>query len=958
MATVDFEREKDFPKMSQKKGLKILSLNINGISGKFGIFNLFLEDLKNQKVSPDIIFISETKLRAIKFPTKFNLLHYKAFHSPRISGRGGGGILMYVHENLRVNQKTQIVNVFEIQFLIVKLLDIDISICGVYRPPTSIFSPLDSFYDEYDLILSKHKKLISVGDFNIDLLRDESLLIEEVLDLNNACILNKVDREFSTRVCKNGDNQISSSIIDHVHTNLQNNHSFCLHIGCNYLSDHNFLLLTVKDVIETKTCSAINKNLTNYTNVSRKLKKLLKDENYSKFDDFHKDLTDIIKSETVCVSINKKFNNKWFNNCLRSLWKEKVKYSKLKYKYPLNTFYAERLKLISKKLVIDIKEAKKKYFSKLLSEHKNNAKKTWEILNDIIGNSKKFKTRSFIKLKIEDEVIEDPVTVINRLNEFFIECGANTSTHKLTHEFEDFQTPNETLEKFSNVNEEEVLRIISSLKNVSMGDDNVPASFLKTNAALLVPIITKFINRAFSEGKFPECLKSARITVLFKSGDSENPSNYRPISLLSIFSKIFETCIKNQLIEHLNTNNIINTRQYGFLAKSSTTAAASCLINDLYCSLNNKKKTALLALDISKAFDCVNHSILNITLSKIGVLDIAKKLIINYLSNRTQCIVKDGIRSQLLTVINGCAQGSILGPLIFLIYINGFLQIKLNGKVRLYADDAAIVYSASNNDNLQQQMIEDLINIESFLSSINLRLNINKTNFMILSLSYAKNQVFNKITFNNNSIVSVQSMKYLGVIIDNNLNWNLHAKNVLKNITPYISVLYTLRHYVEKKSLMMYYYAHIHSRLTYCLPVWQNINNLCRDAIQRAQNKAIKAINFLPPLTPTKDLYDNTFLSFSNHIKYENILFIYKVYMGLTKCDLKLIKNYEITNRTTRQSRNLRVPDFISTRAQSSIFYHGLVMFNSFRTYLSKKNVSLLTNINVIKAEIKRFITS
>ncbi len=194
------------------------------------------------------------------------------------------------------------------------------------------------------------------------------------------------------------------------------------------------------------------------------------------------------------------------------------------------------------------------------------------------------------------------------------------------------------------------------------------------------------------------------------------------------------------------------------------------------------------------------------------------------------------------------------------------------------------------------------------------------------------------------------------LIFDQHLTWKLHVEHVINQISPYVNVLSKIRYYLDKKTLMNFYYAYINSRITYCLPVWQGMGNELKSLIQRAQNKAIKYINFLPVVTPTTQLYDENLLKFTDHLVYENIFFIYKVLSGLMKCDLKLDTNYSCTKRTTRQSNLIKTPHFITTKAQSSIFYRGVVQYNQFIKFLKKNKIAIPSTVGMMKSQIREFV--
>ena len=424
--------------------------------------------------------------------------------------------------------------------------------------------------------------------------------------------------------------------------------------------------------------------------------------------------------------------------------------------------------------------------------------------------------------------------------------------------------------------------------------------------------------------------------------------------ILPTISKVFEIAVKNRLLNHLQTNKLIHPNQYGFMKNSNTTTAASCLVNDIVNGMNRKKKAACIFLDVKKAFDCLNFDILDRRLMEVGVEDKARAVLKNYMSGRKQVVVVDEKRSFESNVVVGAAQGSILGPLLFLIYINDLLFLKLNSIRRLFADDGAFSYEAENYKALYKKMHEDICVIQSFLASLNLEMSIKKTLFMIFRTTNSSSEgLFNKLYFNDTFIEKVDSFKYLGLHIDSRFDWKEHVNQISSKISPYVGILRRIRHCVDTNTLMQIYYSFIHSRLIYCLPVWSHCSMELKMRLQRLQNKAIKLIHFKPHLTPSTELYDEKFLSFLQLCDYEPIFFIYKVSTGLVKCDVDLLTNEQITGRQTRQSSHLRLPQYLMSKSQDSVFYRGLKLFNN---YKSCSKFSHETSLSDIKRSIKRFV--
>jgi Reverse transcriptase (RNA-dependent DNA polymerase) len=939
----------------------VLCLNARSIVNKFSLLELYLfTDLGEKKVWPNVIFVSETHLQSTSHFSSYDLVGYKAFHFPRPS-REGGGISFYIKNDLsQFVSDVERIAVREIQFLLIKLSHNNITLCGVYRPPTNAnFSILEEFFDNYELIASRNR-IIFCGDFNINLLDPTlGIFFTTLATANGLSILNPIDSSYPTRNFSG-----STSIIDHVHTNLQL--PFKFQINDCIFSDHNAIFFSFpQNALSTNEDQRVFKTYTNYENVSRVLRGKIIATNFTNYDDFHVELVRAIEHETKSVLTNPstKANKPWFNGSHARLWKLKRHYYRLSQKFPLNNFFKLKFKNFSHHLIVKLREAKKKYFNTLYSKNANDSRKIWQITNELINNGKKAQEKALI-LKINDSIVIDKKIICNHLVNHFCEVGTNLSfiNQPFTHEFSNRQEISETLSAFSQINTEEITILIKKLdKNVSRGIDNVPAKFLKDNIDFFTPLLTKFINTAFEDGNFPDSLKCARITAIYKGqGEETNVNNFRPISVLPAISKIFEKSIKTRLVEHLNKNKIINVKQYGFIEKSNTTTAASCLANAIHSTLNSNNKCAVLFLDIVKAFDCVSFEVLRKTLINIGVTNKALNLLTNYFENRKQTVCIQNEKSDECLVTSGCAQGSILGPTIFLIYINDIMNLKLNGDVRCFADDGSIHYSAPSYEELKKQMEEDLRDITSFFRSLNMSLSSKKTKFIIFRY---KNQhdtnIFNNLHCDGDLIERVDSIKYLGIIFDQLFTFKEHANKVMKSIAPFISILSKIRYYTSKKTLMQIYYAHIHSRLIYCLPVWQSISETQQNQIQRLQNRALKLINFLPRLTPSETLYSSEFLSFEKTILYECILFIYKICAGLTKSDVLIKQNSEVVDRTTRQSSLLRLPVFTKSSSQKDIFFRGISLFNKFSTHFKPRSGDITkAKIGEAKIAIKKFVFS
>jgi hypothetical protein len=627
---------------------------------------------------------------------------------------------------------------------------------------------------------------------------------------------------------------------------------------------------------------------------------------------------------------------------------------KLSRKYPANHILQENFQVLKKQFSSAIKSAKSKFYSSKIQSAIDKPSILWDYFYELLNNQKKpFKDRLPTRIVLNNTTYMNKLDIAHIFNKYFVSVGNN-----LTDNFNSHITciPTSSLQRmqsFHNVSIEEVRSIILTLNsNTSCGYDNVKARFIKNNIEYFAPLLCSSINDSIKTGLFPNCLKTAKVTPVYKSGDKTNVSNYRPISVLSIFSKIHEIAFKNQLNSFLNRHGIINRNQYGFLNKSSTAGAATNLMHKILHNIEGGNKTACVFLDIRKAFDCVMYDILKIDLYNLGITDLALDLLCSYLHDRRQFVMMDNIASANCNITNGVPQGSVLGPILFLIYINGIFSLKLHGTLQCFADDTAITYGEKDLVTLRRKMTEDLSSIQDWLFQRNLQLNTSKTKFMIFKKSSVYEEQFFSVQFNDTSISSVQSYNYLGLHIDELLSFGEHVKEILRMISPYVHILKKIRYTLDKKSLELLYYAYIHSKLTYLLPIWSSSSNKLLSTLLFAQNKALRTIYFRPWLYPTKLLYSNI-LSINQLKVYESIMLIHKIKNGLLKSNLQFQTNALTSKRNTRTSQNLRPPNYRSSFGQKSVIYNGINLYNGLPDEIKK-----CSQLSMFKSKLKKYVAS
>ena len=513
------------------------------------------------------------------------------------------------------------------------------------------------------------------------------------------------------------------------------------------------------------------------------------------------DWSDII----TCRDVNKKFQNftetfmEYFNRCcpekeMKTLKKDCFRpwltidlinkcetKNKLYNKFLLKktAVCEQEYKYFRNKVNRELKRAKQNYYDSKLSNNAGNPKEYWRILNSI-SNDKA--TDNLIGIIDHDELVTDPIQIANVINDFFIECPQQLS-EKITS-----SESGNTAVNFENraraslflnpATGQEIERIIKDIKNSnSAGFDNMSNHIMKIIFPAIKEILVHLYNETFSSGIFPDILKIGKIIPVFKTGDKLSPSNYRPISLLPVIGKVLERLYFNRLYSFLNENELLFTSQYGFRAGRTTTHAILEVQNYICEAKALGKRVAAIMLDLKKAFDTVNHQILLKKLSCYGIRGIPLTWIKNYLSNREQFVtIKDKagqyVVSQMKEVKIGVPQGSVLGSILFSLYINDIDTSSPEAKIVLFADDTVMLFSSEGSlEDFNNKITRGLLGVGRWLLLNKLTLNVQKTT----AISFHNNEKLN-LSLNNEEIRQVETAKYLGIIISKNLKWSEHIK--------------------------------------------------------------------------------------------------------------------------------------------------------------------------------------
>ena len=508
-----------------------------------------------------------------------------------------------------------------------------------------------------------------------------------------------------------------------------------------------------------------------------------------------------------------------------------------------------------------IKQAKSDYYKELFEENKSNIKQTWKEIKKIVNLNKKNKVFPE-SIKKGHHIIHDKKDIANEFNTYFTSIGNNIDD-KIPHSeknFKDYLT-NQHANQFrlTLTTPLEITKIIISIKlSKASGPNSIQTKLLKDCIDTFSFIISMLINKSFSEGSFPDFLKLANVIPIFKKNDKNICGNYRPISLLSNISKIYERVFHTQLYNFFDDNNLFYHKQYGFRKKHSTEHALLTIVENIKNNTRKKLFSCGTFIDLEKAFDTVNHKILLQKLSYYGVKGNALHWLHDYLTNRKQCVILDET-SPYLPITCGVPQGSILGPLLFIIYINDMHKAVLNSNIHHFADDTNLIYSCKNIKTLRKKMNEDLKCIYTWLCANRLSINVGKTEFILFKPSKCKLEERFTLKFNSITIFESKKLRYLGIILDDKLSWKYHIHELTKKLSRATGIINRLKeNSVPTKALLSVYSAIFQSHLNFGLSVWGQAHEVYLQKIRTIQNKVMRKIANADYDTDITDIYKQT----------------------------------------------------------------------------------------------------
>lgn len=458
--------------------------------------------------------------------------------------------------------------------------------------------------------------------------------------------------------------------------------------------------------------------------------------------------------------------------------------------------------------------------------------------------------------------------------------------------------------------------------------------------------MTNLIDIHLKDGVYPNSLKISKITPIYKSGNRTKPTNFRPIGVQSNVSKLFEQSIKAQFDDCLKNNNIIHQNQFGFLPNSSTMSACSQLVSLIQHKRDDGNIVICLFIDLKKAFDFVDHNLLLYKLRCLGMTNRTYNIFHTLIKERSQYVSIGKSRSTNLRVLQGVPQGSILSPSLFNFFINDIFKLKLKGSLQLYADDAVVSCFGKDIQLVAAEIEDDLDKINDWFIDNKLTINTEKTKYIIFKNRRKENIKVN-IHLKEKELEEVQHFNYLGLNIDNELNWHNHIEKIKSSLSSTTFAIRRIRNIAPMKILWLMYNAYFVPKIQYLNAIWNNAAVFRIKDLQIQQNRVIKAILNLPHLYPTTLLYnEETTQSISQINKFQTLMYIFKIKHNYIKHNVQLQQLNQIHAYSTRNREDFYILHYRTNKGLYSIIANGLREFNKLPpTLKQEQRISVFKNL-------------
>ena len=937
------------PKSFFTSGLNIGFLNICSLYYKVPEVRLLCDKFKF-----DVLALNETWLNKDIADNEISIPGYNILRNDRESH--GGGTAFYIKDDIKYVDREDIYKNHDIESCWIELSNKNenvLLIGNIYRPPSSNSQHYYKMLDLLTQINSEGKDTVILGDLNFNCL--DKIKYNSIRTLENMFDMTQMVRSptrLSVKIDESGSVVYKDSLIDVILTNVPNKHH-CTSVIHTTISDH----YLVKTIVKYKK-ESFHKTIT-----FRDYKHFCENEfKYELHQEFSKAKVDTINNTDTAWNCFKEIFNKVSNKhaplVTRRLKARSCPWMSLeivKLIYERDYYHGmfrktkslemwDKYKKFRNSVTSLIRNTKRTFYENQINNLAGNPNQLWKLLNNVIPNTKSNSdTHTFSA---------------NQYNKHFCSVGENiANSFKSNKQSYPWKGPNSVYKfKFSTITKEVVALAINNMPNKSSLDIlNMDIKLLKISKDIITDVLCHIFNLSIKQSKFCDDWKVARVSPAYKGKGVKNDlNNYRPISNISHVAKIMERIINKQFVNYLTKHDFINVDQSAYRANHSTTTALHRVMEDWLEALNDNQFIGIVYLDTKKCFDSIDHKILLHKLKRYGVVDIENKWFNSYLNNRSQKVFINNDYSEPGALKSGVPQGSILGPTLFLLYINDLSQHSFKACVNIYSDDVLIYYASNDFEELRKILQTSIDSISQWYYGNRLLLSSDKCGAMVIT---NKSQTENlNLNIGGSDLTEVDNFKYLGVIIDNKLNFNLHVESKVSKVKSKLYALRRLRNILPQSSLIKLYRSIIQTGLDYSITVWGNTSQNNMINIDRQQKMAARIImdNFDFINTRGDNLCNLLNLQcFQDRLKYSTCCLMYKCIHGLVPDYLSnhILYEFEIHNHVTRTAINndLYLPFPCIEQYKQSLFYNGAKTWNNLSNLVRDS-----TSLNTFKRNYKR----
>lgn len=923
------------------KGMKIGHLNIQGIANKIDQIRAMLNSNKNDV---HILGISESKLNSDHPDKYFQINNFQSFYrKDRIlttdRQEEGGGIIVYVKDGMNCKRRTDLEhNRLECIWIEIFPKNSKSFLVGnMYRHPNESVKWNEIFENEIEKILREQKEFYLLGDFNRDLLNKK--VGKGWLDFMEPFGLTQLINN-PTRIAAH-----SETLIDHIYCNVKSNVN-AITVPKLGLSDH-------FPIFVTRKCNSVIPKNSHYNISYRSFKKFketdfiadletvpwniieLFDDTNDVMDTWSKLFIDVVNCHLPIKQhrVKRKQQPKWLTPDILDAMKMRDRFKSLN--------NDEQYKTYRNKVNALIKKSKKEQYTAIINEN-NKPSNVWKLFREV-GASKKNASASVFSLNVNGQKIENHEEIANEFNNFFVTVASKIkepiqhSNFKKLRTYCDKKVPKDIYFDIPEITKCQVEKYLKTIDvSKATGLDEIGPRLLRISAPYISESITYLCNQSIKMGIFPDKWKEGKVTPLLKTGDKDDPNNYRPISILPVLSKLLEKHVHDHVMEFLVSYNLLHTTQSGFRPNHSCETALAYMIDNWLGAINKGQMIGAVMVDFKKAFDLVDHALLLRKLHHYKFSDTTINWFSSYLLNRSQKVCINNTISGAAPINSGVPQGSILGPLMFLMFINDLPLYTNLVNTDLYADDTTLYEMNTSVQSIKNKLESALENLSKWCNKNGMLINAAKTKVMLVT-THQRQVCLNvdclDLRLNGETLKMTQNDKVLGVHIDKNLTWSMHIDKIAKKIATNLWLLNTIKEFLLIEHRVQFYKTYIQPHIDYCSIIWSGTSQTNLNRLYKLQKRACKIILDYEYTDIIKSMDDLKILSIYERIFLRKSKFMFSVNKSKMPSYISEMFHVRPPNENLPTLRSTTSNNYITPRPYKEIFkqsisYSGSIIWN------------------------------